>query len=371
MGGVEVVLATDRCHVLEDPWGDRAVAVKFDERGVEGLGDLAGRGPFDGVVALGDRPTELAARAAERFGLRYSPVAAVQAARSKRRAKERFAAAGVRTAGYAEAGQFPCVVKPEAESASRGVIRCNDQGELEKAKERVRCLLGDPAAEVLVEQYVAGREFAVEGLLTDGALRVLAVFDKPDPLEGPFFEESIYVTPSREPAEVQAAMVEEIAKAARALGLRDGPVHGEARWNEQGAWVLEVAPRPIGGLCAKALRFDGGFGLEEVVVRHALGEVVGPLRLAQGARGVMMIPVPGAGILERVEGVEEASEVSGVEEVIITAKDGERLIPWPEGKSYPGFIFAAGETPAKVEESLRRAHAQLRFRMAVTLPVLR
>lgn len=367
--GIEVILATDRCHVLDDPWGDRAVAVKFDERGPEALRALAERGPFDGLVALGDRPTELAAQAAEAFRLRYSPVGAVRAARSKDLTKQRLLAAGVRTARPVEQ-EFPCVVKPLTESASRGVIRCNDAGELARASERIRTMLEERRARLLVEEYVPGGEFALEGLLTGGELQVLAIFDKPDPLEGPFFEESIYVTPSRENAPAQEAIVVEIRKAIAALGLRDGPVHAEARANESGVWVLEVAPRPIGGLCARALRFAGGAGLEEIVIRHALGEKIPKLALDAGARGVMMIPVPRSGILEEVEGVEEAARIPGIEEILITAKPGERLIPWPEGKSYPGFLFSVGDTPAEAERALREAHARLRFRMAVTLPVL-
>lgn len=365
--GVEVVLATDRCHVMEDPWGDGAIAVRFDD--VASIEGLAERGPFDGLVALGDKTTVLAAQAAERFGLRYSPVAAVEAARSKLLSKGAFFTGGVATAPMHD-DHYPCVVKPISESGSRGVIRANEPKELAAAIDRVTRMLGENA-EVLVERYLPGSEHTLEGLLTDGVLRLVAIFDKPDPLEGPFFEETIYVAPSRLPAMAQREIVVTIAKACAALGLENGPIHAEARYNEMGAWVLEVAPRPIGGLCARALRFAGGIGWEAAVIRHAVGLEVGSLKLEPASRGVMMIPVPADGILEAVEGVDEARTVPGIEDVVITAKPGERMVRWPEGNSYPGFIFAAGDKPDDVEKALRAAHAQLRFRTVATLPVVR
>ena len=118
---------------------------------------------------------------------------------------------------------------------------------------------------------------AVEGLLQGGELEVLAVFDKPDPMDGPFFEETIYVTPSRQPTAVLAAVESTVGRAAAALGLREGPVHAELRIGPSGAaTVLELAARSIGGLCARSLRFGAGVSLEEVIIRHALGH---------GARG--------------------------------------------------------------------------------------
>jgi len=222
-----------------------------------------------------------------------------------------------------------------------------------------------------VEAYIPGREFAVEGLVTHGVIRILAVFDKPDPLEGPFFEETIYVTPSRESEAVQHAIRDAVEKAARALGLYHGPFHAELRFNETGAWMLEVAARPIGGLCAKALRFGAGMPLEELLLRHAIGEDVSALQPFDPASGVMMIPIPRGGIYEDVTGLAEARAIPGIEDIIITAKVGQALVPLPEGAAYLGFIFARSNDPAEVEHSIRQAHARLHFRIATALPTFK
>jgi len=380
--GVTVALATDRCHVLDDPWGDQAIPVRFED--AHGSAErIAEDGPFDGIVAVGDRPAVIAAAAAARLGVAYNPLAAVRACHDKHLARQLYRAAGMPVPDFFRAGleedpldaarraPYPCVLKPLGLSASRGVIRANDPAEFVAAFERIRALLGSPDVLVTreeqnrylqVESFIPGREFALEGLLTDGRLRTLALFDKPDPLDGPFFEETIYVTPSRQEAAVQQALIAAAENAVRALGLTRGPVHAEMRFDGRTAWILEVAARPIGGLCARALRFDGGIPLEELIIRHALGEDVSRVRLEGGASGVMMIPVPRAGIYQDVAGVESVGA-----EVIITAKQGQKLVPLPEGASYLGFIFARGDRPAEVERTLREAHARLEFRIATTL----
>jgi ATP-grasp domain-containing protein/L-aminoacid ligase-like protein len=220
---------------------------------------------------------------------------------------------------------------------------------------------GEAARYFLVEDFVAGAEVALEGLLVAGRLHVLALFDKPDPLDGPYFEETLYVTPSRIPGAGQAAIVARAARAAAALGLAEGPVHAELRYNERGAWVIELAARPIGGRCSGALRFTDGSSLEAVIIRHALGMTIGSLERERAASGVMMIPVARAGVLREVRGVAAASAVPLIEEVAITAHRGQALVPWPEGSRYPGFIFARGDTPAPVEAALRAAHGRLEF----------
>lgn len=389
--GWDVTLATDRCHQLEDPWGDRAIAVRFDKTW-ESLPAITCAGPFDAVVAVGDRPTYLAALAAKRLGLPYGPPAAVLACRDKHRMREAFRAGGLKLPDYflARIGDdpeplarrvfFPCVLKPLGLTASQGVIRADDPGQFVAAFRRIRGILESRAVRRLrermhefiqIEGYIPGREFALEGLVTEGVLQPLALFDKADALEGPYFEESIYVTPSREPASVQRAIVAATQQAVRALGLRHSPVHAEMRVNAEGVWMLEVAARPIGGLCARALEFEGGARLEEVVLRHAAGDDVSGVRLAAGAHGVMMIPVPKEGCYEGVEGVEEARAVAGIEDVVITAAPGEHLVPLPEGSNYMGFLFARGESPDRVEAALRAAHRRLRFRIAAMLRVLR
>jgi biotin carboxylase len=249
------------------------------------------------------------------------------------------------------------------------VIRADDPAGFVAAVERLGAILEStcdpkdrPALEYLVEDFIPGQEVALEGLLVDGELHVLALFDKPDPLDGPFFEETIYVTPSRHPEAEQAALIECARQAAAALGLREGPIHAELRFNEKGPWLIELAARPIGGRCSAVLRFgDSSISLEEIVLRHALGMPLPSLERERSAAAVMMIPVPGAGVLEDCSGVDDAKRVPGVDDVVITAHRGETLVPWPEGSRYPGFIFARGATPALAERAVREAHRRLRF----------
>jgi hypothetical protein len=256
------------------------------------------------------------------------------------------------------------------------VIRADNPAEFVDAFRRIRKLLDRKEIRVTrdagldyiqVEEYIPGAEFAVEAVATQGKIRVLAVFDKPDPLCGPYFEESIYVTPSRSPR--VGEVIRAFESGVRGLGLEHGPLHGEVRLNDRGAWVLEIAPRPIGGLCAKVLRFENGDGLEAFLLKHAAGQDVEGIRLREEASGVMMIPVPQTGIYTGVDGVRDAEQVAGIEAVDITAKEGQMLLRWPEGSSYLGFLFAKAEKPDEVETALRRAHECLRFRFHQALPV--
>ena len=271
---------------------------------------------------------------------------------------------------------YPCVVKPLRLSGSRGVIRADNQTEFVAAFTRLkRYLLSEGNKELetafLVEDFIPGFEVALEGIMTHGQLKVLTLFDKPDPLDGPFFEETIYVTPSRLAEDVQQSIAHAVALAAAALGLREGPVHAELRVNEQGPWMLEIAGRSIGGLCSTVLEFGSGMCLEELILRHAIGEEISTIRRNEAAAGVMMIPIPSAGMLKGVHGIEEALSVPLITGVEITAKLNNQLIPLPEGASYLGFIFARGETPAEVEDAIRRAHAHLKFDIRREIPMLR
>jgi biotin carboxylase len=324
---------------------------------------------------VGDRPALVAAQAAVALGLPFSPPGAVLAAHNKFQARECFRQAGLLTPQYRlvaessdRASAYPCVLKPLTLSGSRGVIRANNEAEFVEAFARIRKLTQQ---NLQVEDFIPGREFALDGLVTDGRLQVLALFDKPDPLDGPFFEETIYATPSRESPAIQAAIFETTQRAIAALGLTYGPIHAEMRVNERGVWMLEVAARPIGGLCSRVLRFKRGVSLEEIILRHALGEEVGDARLAPGAHGVMMIPIPGAGLYNGVEGVDAARQLDGIEDIVITAKEGQTLVPLPEGASYLGFIFARADSTGSVTLRLRESHARLEFRLSKTLPVVR
>jgi len=340
--------------------------------------------PIDAILALDDSATLVAAIASQALSLPRNDPHSALAARDKFVMRERLASAGVPVPTYrryrltsdphqiAAETTFPCVVKPLRLSGSRGVIRADDPASLVAAWERTtRILLNDghhPATtDLLIEQYLPGVEVAVEGLLTGGELRLLALFDKPDPLEGPFFEETLYVTPSRLPAASQAAIAVRTAEAAAAIGLREGPVHAELRINAEGVWPIELAGRSIGGLCSSVLEFGTGISLEELILRHAVGFTLPETERDDRATGVMMIPIPKGGILRGVSGVAEAKRTPWVTGVEITAKLNNPLVPLPEGASYLGFIFARADEPATVEAALRQAHAHLTFTIEPTI----
>jgi biotin carboxylase len=257
------------------------------------------------------------------------------------------------------------------------VIRADSAPEFQAAFERIRAMLKPEREEsLLVEDFIPGREYAIEGVMTEGRVQLLALFDKPDPLDGPFFEETLYITPSRLSHDAQGQILSTVEKAVVELGLRNGPVHAEVRVNERGVWMLEAAARPIGGLCARVLklRFNGSsadIGLEELLLRHALGQDVSGATLSPGAHGVMMIPIPRSGVYQCAYGVEESQAVAGIEDLVLTAKQGQMLRALPEGATYLGFIFARCSTAEQVEQALRRAHAGLRFRISEALPVVR
>ena len=395
--GIELLLGTDRCHHLDDPWRDDAIPVRFhdDYGSLQAILQRTQTHPIAGVIAVGDRPTVLAAYVAEALHIRGNPVAAADATRSKKAMRRRFKGAGMPTPWHfhvkadenlrriVDRATYPCVVKPLGLSGSRGVIRANGPSELEEAVRRVRALLARPEVraqrtglvdELLIEGYIEGREYAIEGLLTDGNLRVLAIFDKPDPLDGPFFEETIYVTPSALSPEVERAIETEVSRATAALGLVHGPIHAECRVGEDGVTMLEVAARPIGGLCSKVLRFERDrqlVALEEVLLRHAVGEDTSAFARERSAAGVMMIPIPRRGIFKGVAGEDVARTVPFVKDVRITAKQDQLLEPLPEGDSYLGFIFARAEQPRMVIDALRAAHLALRFEIDPELRILR
>jgi biotin carboxylase len=381
--GVDLVCASEKPSTLEELAPDNLLTLDFADPAAATARAAAwsAERPLAAVVGVDDVTAPVAAAIAERLHLRASAPAAVDATRDKYQMRQCLAAAGVPVPRFrrialdevplrASRGvEYPCVLKPLALSASRGVIRANNADQFIAAFERIRALLqrhdvtvnGDAARYVLAEEYVPGLEVALEGLLTAGELHTLALFDKPDPLEGPFFEETIYVTPSRLPPAVQDALRAAAAAACGALGLTEGPVHAELRLNDDGAWVLEVAARSIGGLCSRTLRFGTGMTLEEIILRHALGWPIASLERERRAAGVMMIPIPRAGRLDGVRGVDDAKAVPGVEDVVVSAHTGQTLVPLPEGWQYLGFIFARAESPADVEDALRIAHARLSF----------
>jgi len=400
--GVEVVRGLDvpPTHVIskEDFLG---LDFRDVERSIAQAQAYAMRHRLQAVIPTDDAAVALAAHLSEALDLPHNSIEAAEAARDKHRMRQLFAQAGLPTPWFRLASsaddptqlaaqvKYPCVLKPTCLAGSRGVIRADDPGQFVAAFARLKAILVKAGLqEVLVEGYIPGIEVALEGLLTHGNLKVLALFDKPDPLEGPFFEETIYVTPSRLAPGTQAAIRTHAAEAARALGLREGPVHAELRINNDAPWMLEIAGRSIGGLCSQTLRFGTDLSLEELILRQALGEEIESVQREGRAGGVMMIPIPStapsaslreaslwdranpaAGTLVRVGGLEAAQAVPGIESVEITAKLNYPLVPLPEGDSYLGFIFARGETPEEVEAALRAAHRALRFEIVPELPI--
>jgi biotin carboxylase len=384
--GLEVVAGSPEEHALAalNPAGHLALDFGDLEVATDRIVQFAAERPLAAVVATEDDGVTLAAMASEALGLKHSPLLGVRAARDKYQTRRALAAAGMPTPGFqrfaleddprAAAGRvrYPCVVKPLALSASRGVMRADDPEGFVVAFERLAALLRalDPAhgpgarpelRQIIVEDFIPGAEVAVEGLLDAGRLTVLAIFDKPDPLDGPFFEETLYVTPSRHWQEVQREIVQTTERATAALGLTDGPVHAELRVNSEGAWIVEVAPRSIGGYCSRALRFGIDTSLEELILQQALGLPLGSIQPATPASGVMMIPIPAPGVLCEVRGLPAARAVPGVDDLLITIPVGRPVVPPPEGSRYLGFIFARGESPEQVEMALRRSHKELQF----------
>ncbi len=387
---IEVVVGSDRGSPLEGVAAGRTLTVDLNDpqAGARQIAAFAQQYPLDSVVAVDDAGALVAAAASQLLGLPHNPFEAVEATRNKYLLRRRLQRGELLTPHYrllsvddepatvaaelAAQGGFPCVVKPLALAGSRGVMRADDEAGFVAAFERLRAMLADPevaadcgetAGQVLVEGYIAGVEVSLEGLLVDGELHTLALFDKPDPLEGPFFEETIYVTPSGLPAEVQDDIVESVQRSARALGLDDGPIHAELRVNDDGVWPIDVAARSIGGLCSRTLSFLAG-SLEELILRHAIGADPPSYERTGAASGVIMVPIPSGGTLRAVRGVEQAEAVAGVSEVTITMRPGQRLVPLPEGSEYLGFIFAQGESPEVVEAALREAHAALEFEIS-------
>ena len=391
---VEVIVASEEAATTADLSPRHTLVLDFGAPAIatQAICEFNATYPLTAIVGVDDDTTLLATTASEALGLPHNPVASAKATRNKYLLRHTLATNGVSVPTYqcfsihddpneivaklgidTQAG-FPCVIKPLSLSASRGVIRADTPTEFIEAFQRTTKLLqalqdaeghnssqDHPSQYLLVEDYVPGIEVALEGILLNGELKTLAIFDKPDPLEGPFFEETLYITPSRLSLDIQDALHHATAEAADALGLRHGPVHAELRYNDTGAHLIEIAARTIGGLCSRTLRFGTSMSLEELVIRHAIGQPVEALQREQLAAGVMMIPVPKAGILGEVRGKAAAHGVDGIVEVNIAIPIGGEVVPLPEGARYLGFIFARAETPEVVEAALREAHRRLEF----------
>lgn len=384
--GIQVIAGVDLPDELAGQWPDTLPLTFTDvEESTRRIVDYAASNPLSAVMAVDDSGSLIAAAAGHVLGLPHNEPAAAEAARDKAIMRRQLQAGGVAVpwfhlfstsddpAEVAALVPYPCVVKPTNLNGSRGVMRADTPGQLVEVIGRLSRLISRESVEprpYLVESFLPGFEVALEGILDNGELTVLALFDKPDPLDGPFFEETIYITPSRLPPATQAAIESTTAAAARALGLRVGPIHAEMRINDDGVWILEVAGRSIGGLCSQTLRFGVGDTLEELIVRQAAGLPVGDTHQRDGASGVMMIPIPQAGLFRGVAGIEDALAVPLIDSIEITARTNYPIVPLPEGDSYLGFIFARGDSPENVEAALREAHGRLSFTIDPLLSVL-
>jgi len=379
---IEVIIGSDRRQALSKLLPDFSLALNFlkPESSIKKIQEFCRREPLSAIVGVDEETVILAAMASEALELPHNSVSSVSATRNKYLMRREMAEAGLLSPrfrvissdsnpkGPAAEVEYPCVLKPTFLSASQGVIRADSQGQFVGAFKQIVEIISVPSNrkkspetrdQILIEDYIPGTEVAAEGILMNGEFKLIAIFDKPDPLEGPYFIETIYITPSRYPKGVKDEIVQTTLDAVRALGLTTGPVHAEMRINERGIWMLEIAARSIGGLCSRALRFSNGISLEELILRHAIGDDISQIEREEKASGVMMMPVPKAGILKEVKNIEGAKQMPGIENVVITIAPEQKLDPLPFGSRYLGFIFARGESPGFVETSIRDAYRRL------------
>lgn len=399
---VAVTIGSEQPNALArmDPSTFLTLDLHDPDRAAQQVVEFAVAYPIQAVVPVDDQATLVGAAVCQKLSLRHNSIESVRAAGNKHSMRLLFEQAGVPSPGFllcrldAEpadlAGQirYPCIVKPLALSGSQGVIRADDESEFVHAVDRLAGIVQTApgrdrgthgvddqqgcqpslATHFLVEDFISGPEVALEGIVSRGVLQTLAVFDKPDPLEGPFFEETIYVTPSSLPQDIQERIVNCTSHAIEALGLSEGPIHAEIRLGAEGPSVIEVNPRSIGGHCSRVLRFGTGMSLEELIIGHAIDPDFRPPQHDLNPAGVMMIPIPCAGRLLEVLGLKDAEDVAGIESISITAHPGQELLPLPDGSQYLGFLFARGSSPAAVEASLREAHSRLKFHVEPAEP---
>lgn len=379
---IEVIIGSNRRQALSKLMPDASITLNFrkSESSLRRIKDLAQKEPLNAIVGVDEETVILAAMSSKMLGLPYNSISSVRATQDKYLMRRKMAKAGLLSPNFRACSiesnpeklavkiEYPCVLKPTFLSASQGVIRANSPDEFGNAFRQIKKIISDPSNrkkspeskdQILVEDYIPGTEVAVEGILINGKLKLLAIFDKPDPMEGPYFIETIYTTPSRYPESTQAEIIKTTTDAINAIGLTNGPVHAEMRINEEGIWVLEIAARSIGGLCSRALKFEKDISLEELILRHAIGQDIRHIEREVKAAGVMMMPVPQTGILKKVKNIEAAKQISGIENIVITIAPEQKLEPLPFGSKYLGFIFARGETPVSVEKAIRKAYSSL------------
>ena len=386
--GIKIVIASQSSYSLVSAVAD-GLQVDFsdDNSSLQVVLQADRDHHFQAVISTDDGAVRLAAVLAQALGLPSNAPDSAELTRRKDLARKRLHSRGavvpffrvVNISSSLESKlnqlQYPVVVKPLAMSGSKGVIRANNHQECLNAIARIKPILADITNQferehVLIEGYISGKEVAFEGLLRKGELRQLTIFDKPDQMEGPFFEETYYVTPTQILEAEQSLVHRRVTEACEAYGLREGPIHAELRLLNDEAYIIEMASRTIGGDCADMLEFGLNIGLEELVLLQALGKPLDIPSLEESV-GVLMIPIPSRGLLRRVEGIGKAKKVPHIMDIGISVREGYEVVPLPEGSSYLGFIFAKAPTAELVEVALRKAHMCLKIVIAPTIKLLR
>jgi hypothetical protein len=378
--GVDVTVGSNDHNVLSELQPEGTLTIDFNNLNgsVKTIKSFNKRHPVVSIIGVDEQTCLIAVKASKELKLPHNSYESVKATCNKYLFRKTLKNSGLLTPNFqclkpgtdvtfiSNSADYPCILKPVNRSASQGVIRVNNQKEFQSAFQRITSLA--PGEDIIMEDFLPGEEVSLEGILRDGKLTTFAIFDKPDPLDGPFFEETIYITPSQHPASMQDALHNTVQDAANALGIKEGPVHAELRLrhsepfaNEKGPWLIELATRSIGGLCSRSLTFNGNHSLEDLIIAHALQIPLSGTERENTASGVMMIPIPTLGILKSVEGEIEARRLKHVTDIQISIKTGQKVIPLPEGNQYLGFIFAKADTPRSVEETLREAHSKLTF----------
>ena len=381
--GVEVTIGSNEQNVLNAFQPKQTLRIDFKElkSSVQAIQDYHKKYTIISILGVDEETSLVAAKAAEELNLPHNSFESVKTTSDKFLFRKKLKECDLLTPNFlclnpdTEAKTFstkvdyPCVLKPVKRSGSQGVIRANNAAEFLSSHQIISSLA--PDEDIIVEDFLPGQEVALEGVLIEGKLTTLAIFDKPDPLDGPYFEETLYVTPSRHPTSVQDELRALVQQAASSIGLKEGPIHAEMRLrhnerfvNDRGPWLIELAARSIGGLCSRSLNFDGNRSLEELIIAHSLNQPLGNTERENCASGVMMIPIPKTGNLTSIGGELEARATKHVIDLQITMKIGQKLFALPKGNEYLGFIFAKASTPEEVEATLRQAHSKLQFNIS-------
>ena len=379
---LKVLVISDKSQVFSGKYPDNLIIINFNhwkDKSVE-ISKWAKNNGLKAVIGVDEESIVLAANLSNFLNVDHNSIESVLLTKNKYLMRTELIKTGLCSPWfkifsiYESSNKiineisFPCVIKPTFLSGSRGVMRVNTKKELSEGIKTLNELLsldelrkrgGKQSDYIMIEEYIPGKEVAIEGIVSEGKLTMLAIFDKPELLEGPTFEETIIVTPSVLTKKIQYSLLETLQVVVKALGIVKGPVHAEARINRNGNYILECASRSIGGLCSKVLEFQGGISLEELILRSYLGRNIEKSKLIGNARGVMMMPTEKKGILKEIGGVKDALVVKGVTDLQITVKPGEKLQPLPKGDRYLGFIFAGGNNQEFVINALKNAWSKI------------